>query len=394
MSNLDVYLIQKIYLKKGGIKLELKIQKLLRPTMLGSGIKVKNPIVMAPMTTFSGNVDGTVSEAELSYYKVRSKGVGIVITATTYVSPSGKGFSGQFAAYDESFLPGLKKLSETIKAEGALAILQMFHGGRMAIPAEIPERQTISASNIAPERPGAMTPREMTEVEILDTIKAFGETAKLAMDAGFDGVEIHGANSYLLQQFFSPHSNQRKDNWGGSIQKRMNFPLAVIAEVKKVVREKGKTNFIIGYRFSPEEIENPGITLEDTLLFIDVLASQGLSYLHASIMDFWQSSMRDKTNTKPIICKIIDRIHGRVPFIGVGSIHTQEDAMKALESGAQFISIGREIIMEPEWVSKIENGKISEIRTTLNKNDRESLNIPGPLWNAIINTPGWFPITE
>jgi 2,4-dienoyl-CoA reductase-like NADH-dependent reductase (Old Yellow Enzyme family) len=372
----------------------LKIEKLLKPRTLGSSINVKNPIVMAPMTTYSGNQDGTVSEAELSYYKARSKGVGIVITAATYVSQSGKGFPGQFAAYDKSFLPGLKKLAQTIKGEGALAILQMVHGGRMAIPTELPGGQTISASAVAPERSGAKTPREMTETEIQDTIKDFGETTKLAIDSGFDGVEIHGANTYLLQQFFSPHSNRRQDGWGGSVEKRMNFPLAVIEEIKKVVKEKAGDNFIIGYRFSPEETENPGITLEDTLLFIDVLANQGLSYLHGSFMNFWQSSMRDTSNTNPIICKILDQIHGRVPFIGVGSIHTPEDALKALESGATFVALGREIIMEPDWVSKVQSGKISEIRTTLSKTPNASLAIPGPLWKAIINTSGWFPLIE
>ena len=203
----------------------MKIEKLLNPRTLNSTINIKNPIVMAPMTTFSGNPDGTVSEAELIYYKTRSRDVGIVITAATYVRPSGKGFSGQFAAYNDSFLPGLKKLSQTIKGEGALAILQIFHGGRMAIPAEIPDGQTISASAIAPERKGSMTPKEMTEIEIQDIINAFGETTSLAIDAGFDGVEIHGANTYLLQQFFSPHSNRREDSWGGSLEKRMKFPL-------------------------------------------------------------------------------------------------------------------------------------------------------------------------
>jgi len=374
--------------------MELNIKKLTEVRKLGSTITAKNPIVMAPMTTFSANEDGTVSDAELSYYKARANGVGMVITATTYVTPSGKGFAGQFAGYNDSFLPGLKKLSEAIKGEGALAILQMFHGGRMAIPAEIPGGQTISASAIAPERPGAMTPREMSEIEIQDTIKAFGETTKLAIDAGFDGVEIHGANTYLLQQFFSPHSNRRDDFWGGSIDKRMNFPLAVISEVKKVVKENASENFIIGYRFSPEEMENPGITLEDTLSFVDVLADQELSYLHASLMDFWQSSMRDKTKTSPVTCAILDRIHGRVPFIGVGSIHTPEDAIKALDTGADFIALGRELIMEPEWVNKVNLGKTSEIRTTLSKASKDSLSIPEPLWNAIINTPGWFPITE
>lgn len=266
--------------------MELRVNKLLEKRILNSKVNVKNTIVMAPMTTFAGNADGTVSKEELSYYKVRSKGVGMVITATTYVSPSGKGFKGQFSACDDSFLPGLKKLAETIKGEGALAILQMFHGGRMARPDEIPSGQTISASAVAPVRPGSMIPKEMTETEIEDTIKAFGNTARLAIKAGFDGVEIHGANTYLLQQFLSPHSNRREDNWGGSVEKRMNFPMAVIEEVKKVAKEKAGENFIVGYRFSPEEVENPGITLEDTLSFIDVLSNKGLSYLHVSILDF------------------------------------------------------------------------------------------------------------
>lgn len=374
--------------------MELKVNKLLEKRILNSKVNIKNTIVMAPMTTFSGNANGTISNEELSYYKVRSKDVGMVITATTYVTASGKGFKGQFAAYDDSFLPGLKNLAKTIKGEGALAILQMFHGGRMALPDEIPSGQTISASAVAPMRPGSMVPKEMTEKEIEDTIKAFGKTTRLAIEAGFDGVEIHGANTYLLQQFLSPHSNRREDNWGGSVEKRMNFPLAVIEEVKRVVKEKACENFIIGYRFSPEEVENPGITLEDTLSFIDVLCNKGLSYLHVSILDFWQGSMRDKANTKPIITKILDKIHGRVPFIGVGSIHTPEEAIKVLEAGAQFIALGREIIMEPDWVSKVEMGKISEIRTSLSKSDKDSLEIPEPLWNVIINTPGWFPVTE
>jgi 2,4-dienoyl-CoA reductase-like NADH-dependent reductase (Old Yellow Enzyme family) len=104
--------------------------------------------------------------------------------------------------------------------------------------------------------------------------------------------------------------------------------------------------------------------------------------------------MRDTKSTTPIICKILDQIHGRVPFIGVGSIHTPEDAIKVLNSGAAFVALGREIIMEPDWVSKVQNGNISEIRTTLSKPLGKSLDIPEPLWNAIINTPGWFPLTE
>ena len=373
--------------------MSLENKKLFESRVLG-GLKVKNPMVMAPMTTFSGNLDGTVSNEELNYYKARSKNIGTVITATTYISESGKGFSGQFAAYSDKFIPSLKSLADTIKSEGAIAILQIFHAGRMALANEIPSGETISASAIPAERVDAITPREMTEKEIEDTIKDFGKVTRRAIEAGFDGVEIHGANTYLIQQFFSPHSNRRQDSWGGSVEKRMKFILAIIDEVKKVVKEQGKVNFIIGYRFSPEEAENPGITLEDSIKLVDVLADQGLSYLHASLSDFWQSSIRDVEDKESIVFKIINTIKGRVPFIGVGSIHTPEEAVKALESGSDFIALGKEIIMEPEWMSKVYDGKSSEIRTTLSKKDEGVLNIPTPLWNVILNTTGWFEVTD
>lgn len=373
--------------------MNLSKSQLLKTSFLGN-IKIKNPIVMAPMTTFSGNLDGTVSGEELDYYKKRSKNIGMVITATTYVNKYGKGFAGQFAAYSDEFIPSLKSLADAIKSEGALAILQIFHAGRMSPPSEVPNNQSLSASAVAPERENATTPREMTEKEIEDTIKDFGEVTRRAIKAGFDGVEIHGANTYLIQQFFSPHSNRREDKYGGSLEKRMTFPLAVIDEVKSVVKKQGKDNFIIGYRFSPEELENPGITIGDTLSLVDVLANQGLSYLHASLNNFWQTSMRDKEDTEPVILKLINTINNRVPLIGVGSIHTADDAIKALESGVNFIALGREIIMEPEWMDKVYNGKESEIRTTLSKKLEGLLDIPSPLWNAIINTNRWFPLVD
>lgn len=104
--------------------------------------------------------------------------------------------------------------------------------------------------------------------------------------------------------------------------------------------------------------------------------------------------MRYKSNAEPIITKILNQIHGRLPLIGVGSIYTADDAIKALDTGVEFLSLGREIIMEPDWMTKVEMGKSSEIRTNLKKSDRELLKIPEPLWNTIMNTQGWFPIVE
>ncbi|MFQ6734231.1 oxidoreductase [Virgibacillus tibetensis] len=133
------------------------------------------------------------------------------------------GFPNEIGTDIDKLIPGLAKLAATIHDQGAKAILQIYHAGRMARPDLLPDGQPISASAVAPEREEAITPREMTEEEINETITAFGEATRRAIKAGWDGMEIHGANTYLIQQFFSPHSNRRTDQWRGSVQKRMNF---------------------------------------------------------------------------------------------------------------------------------------------------------------------------
>src|SRR5690606_3685075 len=161
---------------------------------------------------------------EVNYYAERSRGVGTVITACAYVSKEGKAFPGGFSAASDNMIPGLSKLAKAIKDQGAKAVLQIFHGGRMVPKKLIGGEQPVSASAIKAPRETADMPREMSEEEILDTIAAFGEATRRAIEAGFDGIELHGANTYLIQQFFSPHSNRRTDKWGGDIEKRMTFP--------------------------------------------------------------------------------------------------------------------------------------------------------------------------
>ena len=371
-----------------------KNEDLFKSFTLGSGIELKNRILMAPMTHFSSNEDGSISEKELPYYSERSNGVGAVITACAYVTPSGKGFVNAMGIDNDSLIPGLKKLADAIKGQGAKAILQVFHAGRMAIPELLSDKQTISASAIAPERPGTepMVPREMTEEEIVNTIEAFGQATRRAIESGFDGVEIHGANTYLIQQFFSPHSNRRTDKWGGTVQKRMAFPLAVVDSVKKAVNEYAKNPFIIGYRLSPEEKEEPGITIDDTLLLVDALAEENLDYIHVSVGSFWAGSIRNSEDVNSRIVMVKERVGNKVPVIGVGQLHTPEDVKKAFDTGVDLIALGRELVMEPKWIEKVAEGKEEDIRTTLSKNDREALSIPEPMWNVIISVPGWFPI--
>jgi 2,4-dienoyl-CoA reductase-like NADH-dependent reductase (Old Yellow Enzyme family) len=356
-----------------------------------NGIKLENRMVMAPMTNWSSNPDGTVTESEVKYYARRSGGVGMVITACTYVTANGKGFHGEFGGDRDELIPSLQKLATAIKEQGAKAILQIFHGGRQVPPELVPDGDVVSASNIPSEGNGNPVPRELSEQEVHSIIRDFGETTRRAIEAGYDGVEIHGANGYLIQQFFSPHSNRRDDHWGGSLENRLTFPMAVVDEVKRVVAENAKGPFIVGYRFSPEEAETPGITMADTLVLIDELAKKDLDYLHVSLQEFWSTPRRGVEDTRSRIEIIQERVGDKVPVIGVGSIYTPDEALKAFQTGVPLIALGRELIIDPDWVQKVQEGKENEIYTEINKNNQDQLVIPDPLWQAIIHTPGWFP---
>jgi 2,4-dienoyl-CoA reductase-like NADH-dependent reductase (Old Yellow Enzyme family) len=368
-----------------------KYAPLLESFTLKNGVQLKNRIVMAPMTNWSSNPDGTVTEAEVNYYARRSGGVGMVITACTYVTENGKGFHGEFGGDRDELIPSLQKLATRIKEQGAKAILQIFHGGRQVPPELIPNGDVVSASSVPVEGMGKPVPRELSNQEIVSIIRDFGEATRRAIEAGYDGVEIHGANGYLIQQFFSPHSNRREDQWGGSLEKRLTFPLAVVDEVKRVAAEHTNGSFIVGYRFSPEEPETPGITMADTLVLIDALAKKDLDYLHVSLQEFWSTPRRGVDDTRSRIEIIQERVGDKVPVIGVGSIYTPDEALKAIQSGVSLIALGRELIIDPDWVQKIAEGKETEIVTQINKDNKEQLVIPDPLWQAIIHTPGWFP---
>lgn len=381
-----------VLMKEEQVNMNETNQHLFSSYTLTNGVNLKNRIIMAPMTNFSSNPDGTVTDAEVDYYARRSSGVSMVITACTYVTPNGKGFPGEFGANNDDMIPSLKQLAKGIKDQGAKAVLQIFHGGRMCPTDLVPNGEIVSASDIAAEGEGKPIPRALSEAEVEDIITAFGETTRRAIEAGFDGVEIHGANGYLIQQFFSPHSNRREDRFGGSLEKRMTFPLAVVDEVKRVVKEHATSPFIVGYRFSPEEPETPGITMDQTLALVDALADKELDYLHVSLMEFFSKPKRGVEDlNKTRIEYLQETINNRVPLIGVGSIYTANDARQAYNSGVPLLALGREIIIDPDWVQKVQEGKEEEIITELNKENQEQLVVPDPLWNIITNTPGWFP---
>lgn len=347
------------------------------------------------MTTYSSNPDGTIAPEELAYLRRRCKGVGMAITAACYVSASGHAFDGQWSCASDEMIPSLRAAAETIKRAGAIAILQLHHGGRLCT-SSINGRMPVGPSAVRAERQGAEVPREMTEAEIEETIDAFGRAAKRAIQAGFDGVEIHGANGYLLQQFFSPHANRRADQWGGSVENRAAFPIAVVEEVQEVVRRNAYRPFSIGYRLSPEEIEQPGITIDETIQLVEGLVACRLDWIHISTNNYFAGSLRNPEDRRTRSRIISETVRNRTLVIGCGSIVEPDDAAAVLEDGCDMVALGRGLLMEPEWVEKVVEERYDEIRRCIPNSATapSELAIPPRMYRKLMGRPGWVTVCQ
>ena len=341
-----------------------------------NGVTLKNKVVMAPMTTMSSFYNGMVSKDELDYYAKRAGGPGMVITAVANVTPNGKGFEGELSATSDEMIPSLRSLAKTIQSKGAKAVLQIFHAGRKTFARIIGGEQPVSAGTVKALYPeDSETPRALTSDEIEAIIKDFGQATKRAIIAGFDGVELHGANTYLLQQFFSENSNQRTDKWGGNRDERMTFAKAVIKEVQSVIDKYATKPFILGYRLSPEEIEKPGIRLEDSLYFVKKI-KHDVDYIHLSMGSYLRTSLNNPEDKKPILNYFIETIGPEVPLIGLGSVETPNEAQEVINKGASLVAMGRELLREPNWVEKVQRNDENSIHTTISASDMDELSIP------------------
>lgn len=342
-----------------------------------SNVILKNRLVLAPMTTYSGDIDLTLSDEEEVYYKARGKEFGMVITAACAISKQAQAFQNQISIMDERYLDSMTRLANAIKSGGAKAILQLHHGGRMNAPDLFEGQDIVSASAVKANRTYTKTPRALTTNEVYQVINDFKEAAILAIKAGFEGVELHGANTYLIQQFFSPHSNQRTDEFGGSLKKRLTFPMLLVQEVTALRDAFNKQSFIIGYRLSPEELENPGITLEDTKILVKELSLTAIDYIHLSQGSYKQSSIRDITDDTPIIATLKKANIGNKVLIGVGSVESLDQVKEAIELGFDLVAIGKAALADINVVNKILDNL--PIKKTF---DKSSL-LPKPLLKRI-----------
>ena len=352
----------------------------------------RNRVAMAAMTHYSAPEDGSVGEAELAYVERRSLGPGVVFTACVATSPAGKAYDGEPAAHDDRFLPGLTAWADIIKHGGARAILQLHHGGGVCAPRLVPNGDIVSPSGVPTPGRSEATPRELSDEEIETIIEGFRAATIRGIRAGFDGVEIHGGYGYLPQQFLSPYTNRREDRWGGTRERRHALPLALLEAAQVAARDHADQMFAVGYRFTPEEALEPGLTMDDALVFVEALINQGTHFIDVLVNDFRSPPRRGAmAKDRSRLAYIAEAVAGRVPVLAGGAIYTEEDGRNALATGVDFITLGRALIIEPEWVQKIAAGSGSTIRTTLKPEDREALTMPQPFWTTIWNAPGWSP---
>jgi 2,4-dienoyl-CoA reductase-like NADH-dependent reductase (Old Yellow Enzyme family) len=302
-------------------------------------------LFMAPMTTWSSNPDLTVSDDELRYYERRAKNVDYVITGCTFTLRRQQGFPRQFYAGSDDYLDSLAALARAIHTGGAQAILQVHSPGRMVSPdlQVDPAIDVVSASAVRPERAGYKTPRVLTGPEIKAITRSYYDVTVRAVKAGFDGIEIHGANTYLPQQFVSPLTNRRDDEYGGD---RLLFVRELVDAVLNGRLAARKPAFIVGYRFSPEEREDGGLRLQHTFGLLDVLCFRDIDYVHVSLERYDRTSYFDDTL---IVQALRERIQQRKPLIGVGKIKTPDDVARAFSLGFDHVAMGTTLLLNPDW---------------------------------------------
>ena len=337
------------------------MSKLFEKVRIGN-IDLKNRLGMAPMTRSRALSDGTPSELAAEYYGQRAS-VGLIISEGTQPSDDGQGYPNTPGIYTESHIKGWKKITSRVHNEGGRIFIQLMHVGRVSHPDNTSHhRQAVAPSSVAPDveiftaqgMKNVPTPRELRDVEIKDVINEFRMAARAAVEAGADGVEIHGANGYLIQQFLSENSNHRQDAYGGTIENRARFAIEV---TKAVVDEIGAER--TGIRFSPQGtlngIEEGETSIEMYRYLISELNKLNLAYLH--IMHFGNESIL-KRDTSTLDQPLLVNRAGRP----LDQLTTDLD-----NELADVVTVGTWVLANPDFVERI------KLNAPLNEPDKNTL---------------------
>ena len=317
---------------------------------------------MPPMVTNYATPDGFMTGKQLAYYAARTKGgVGLIIVEAASVSPEGKGSPNWLCLHDDAFVPPFTKLTKMARSSGTKILLQLAHAGRQT-SSEITGHQPVAPSSILCA-PFGETPLTLSieEIEIIE--RKFGEAARRACEAGFDGAEIHGAHGYLIHQFLSRRTNFRSDQYGGDLTGRVRFLKEIVAAVKQQV----PSDFIIGCRLNAQDYVKGGLHIEDTKEIAIQLSGDGISYLHiySGVAESIQMTIPPMDVEPGFLAPLAEAVRRNVsvPIIAVGRIGDPHQADSFIKDGkADLISMGRALWAEPHLPRKALEGRFDEIR--------------------------------
>ena len=380
------------------LKIKFENAKLFDKYILNNKVQVPGLLTIAPLTLLGSNSDGSISSEERNYLNQRAKNIGLYILGATAVSQEGISFPNMPRALNDNDIPSLSERAKIIKDQGALAINQLFHGGSLA-DSKYSGTNVIAVSSdmynkglTKKDIKNGIEKKQLNNDDILRIINDFAKATELSIKAGYDGIEIHGANNYLLQQFYSGYYNKRTDEWGGSLEKRMRFPLEVVDACCKIRDKYNKPEFIIGYRLSPEEPFEDGITMTETLALVRALVKKPIQYIHISQKNYFQKARRGEGTGVERLKLIHQETRGKVALIGVGGLYSYKDFNRALKSEfSDFIGTGRASMLNKNLGTLLKEERKDEINLVLDPVHPEKYSIPNLLWSLCIKGGDWLP---
>ena len=307
------------------------------------GAIMKNRFMLAPLTNTQSQEDGTLGDDEYNWLVMRAKGgFGLTMTCASHVQTNGRGFPGQLGIYDDEQITGHTRLATAIKAEGSLAVIQIFHAG-IRSPKELVPGGPVAPSNH--EKSGS---RALSLDEVYELRDSFINAAIRAQQSGYDGVELHGAHGYILCQFLSSKYNFRNDEYGGSLENRARLTFEII----KGIREACGPQFLLGLRLSPERF---GMELgEIKTICKQLIKEEKLDFLDISLWDCFKEPEDKAYKGKTLLEHFTSIDYGQVRLTVAGKIYSAAEAKKVMDAGVDFVTIGRAAILHHDFPKQVQ----------------------------------------
>jgi 2,4-dienoyl-CoA reductase-like NADH-dependent reductase (Old Yellow Enzyme family) len=313
-----------------------------------AGLTVRNRIVMPPMWSGLAAPDGQVNERIVDYHRRRAAGCGLVIVEHAFVHPRGRHTATQIGAHCDAMVPMLERLASAIRAEGAVACLQLSHAGSRASAQVLGVRPVAPSAVTHPYEAEGDLPEALSRQQMDEVTDAFGHAAARADAAGFDAVEIHAAHGFLLSQFLSPLTNQRGDEYGGAVANRFRFHLEVVAEVRRRLGDR-RPVFV---RLGAHDETPGGLELADACAAASALASGGVSLIDVSGgLQGSRGVGKGAAYFLPYARALRSVVS--VPVVVTGGIAEPGLADRIVREGcADLVGIGRAMLNDPDWAQK------------------------------------------